>query len=423
MNRQLWTAMALLALLAMKASAQPEDSLIAVSADIVEISGSYEKDLGFSWTPFQAGVNFAEKAIPAGAILQVGDFARTTQLNTSLKLLETEGKAQLLSNPKVIVQAQSQANFVVGGEQPYPTANGNGTVTTDFTVTRDGDGDVTIKYSAVTSQLEINIESAFADKAIPVQVVYDATNTRYVVTFQGSAGGQACKGLVGKTVGITTENLQEGGPAIEAYELTITGAPSAGSYDLAYTADGAEVKKTLQFGDGLSQLQTALDAADVALKSAGVYTIKFKADGIGQRVFASQLAVTKSANFAGGDVTVARKQTGAYPVYAYPATTSLKTLTKPFSPYSEYHAKAEILTDKITVTYNSKTYQLYINPSWTVSDLLQFASDVVGGAVAGPAFAKFTPKDQAEVTKALKPNALISTVNVANGVEVAFALA
>ena len=132
MNRQLWTALALLALIATKASAQPEDSLIAVSADIVEISGSYEKDLGFSWTPFQAGVNFAEKAIPAGAIFQVGDFARTTQLNTSLKLLETEGKAQLLSNPKVIVQAQSQANFVVGGEQPYPTANGNGTVTTDF---------------------------------------------------------------------------------------------------------------------------------------------------------------------------------------------------------------------------------------------------------------------------------------------------
>ncbi len=132
MNRQLWTALALLALLAAKASAQPEDSLIAVSADIVEISGSYEKDLGFSWTPFQAGVNFAEKAIPTGAIFKVGDFARTTQLQTSLKLLETEGKAQLLSNPKVIVQAQSQANFVVGGEQPYPTANGNGTVTTDF---------------------------------------------------------------------------------------------------------------------------------------------------------------------------------------------------------------------------------------------------------------------------------------------------
>lgn len=129
---RLWAAAALAVALAAKASAQAEDSLIAVSADIVEISGSYDKSLGFAWTPFQAGVNFAEKAIPVGSLIKVGDFARQTQLQTSLRALETEGKAQLLSNPKVIVQAGSQANFVVGGEQPYPTANGNGTVTTDF---------------------------------------------------------------------------------------------------------------------------------------------------------------------------------------------------------------------------------------------------------------------------------------------------
>ena len=118
-------------LLAASAAAQtPPDSLIAVSADIVEISGSVQRDLGFSWTPFQAGINFAEKTIPG--IYTIGDFARQTALQTSLKMLETEGKAQLLSNPKVVVQSEHQANFVVGGEQPYPTANGNGTVTTDF---------------------------------------------------------------------------------------------------------------------------------------------------------------------------------------------------------------------------------------------------------------------------------------------------
>jgi pilus assembly protein CpaC len=134
MNRQLWTKVALAAALtaglARTAAAQPEDSLIAVSADVVEISGSYSQSMGFTWTPLQAGVNFGEKSIPG--IIKLGDFARTTALTTSLQMLETEGKAQLLSNPKVIVQAQSQANFVVGGEQPYPAANGNGTVTTDF---------------------------------------------------------------------------------------------------------------------------------------------------------------------------------------------------------------------------------------------------------------------------------------------------
>lgn len=130
MNRQLWTAMALVCALAAKASAQPEDSLIAVSADIVEIGGSVQRDIGFSWTPFAAGIVYAEKSIPG--IYRMGDFARQTQLQTQLKMLETEGKAQLLSNPKVVVQAQSQANFVVGGEIPYPSANGNGTVTADF---------------------------------------------------------------------------------------------------------------------------------------------------------------------------------------------------------------------------------------------------------------------------------------------------
>ena len=104
--------------------AQPEDSLIAISADIVEISGSIEHNTGFVWGPFQTGVNFAEKTIPG--LYHVGDFARQTALQTSLKLLETEGKAQLLSNPKVIVQAGSQANFVVGGEQPYPVTNNQG---------------------------------------------------------------------------------------------------------------------------------------------------------------------------------------------------------------------------------------------------------------------------------------------------------
>ncbi len=130
MNRQLWTATALVCALAARASAQPEDSLIAVSADIVEISGSVQRDIGFAWTPFAAGIGFAEKTIPG--IYRIGDFARQTQLQTQLKMLETEGKAQLLSNPKVVVQAQSQANFVVGGEIPYPSANGNGTVTADF---------------------------------------------------------------------------------------------------------------------------------------------------------------------------------------------------------------------------------------------------------------------------------------------------
>ncbi|MBI5242645.1 MAG: type II and III secretion system protein [Elusimicrobia bacterium] len=101
------------------------NAMIAISADVVEISGSISKDVGFSWGPFQTGINFAEKA-PIPGIIHVGDFERLTLLQTSLKLLETEGKAQLLSNPKVITKSATQANFVVGGDQPYPVTNNQG---------------------------------------------------------------------------------------------------------------------------------------------------------------------------------------------------------------------------------------------------------------------------------------------------------
>lgn len=98
-----------------------EDVMIAVSADIVEISGSIQKTVGFGWNQF---LDFTESNIPG--ILRLGDFERKTQLQTSLKLLETEGKAQLLSNPRVVVKNGLQANFTVGGEIPVPYSNAQG---------------------------------------------------------------------------------------------------------------------------------------------------------------------------------------------------------------------------------------------------------------------------------------------------------
>ncbi|KAF0127285.1 MAG: pilus assembly protein CpaC [Elusimicrobia bacterium] len=119
MKRTILT-LAFAAFLAAPALAQ-KTQMVAVSADIVEISGSIQKTRGFSWTQI---FEFSEKSIPG--IIRLGEFERKTQLSTSLKLLETEGKAQLLSNPKVIAKSGSQANFTVGGEVPVPYSNNQG---------------------------------------------------------------------------------------------------------------------------------------------------------------------------------------------------------------------------------------------------------------------------------------------------------
>lgn len=95
--------------------------LVAVSADVVEISGSLSSQKGFGWNQL---LEFSEDAIPG--IIEAGDFSRRTALATTLRLLETEGKAQLLSNPKVIAKSGTGARFVVGGDLPFPTVNNQG---------------------------------------------------------------------------------------------------------------------------------------------------------------------------------------------------------------------------------------------------------------------------------------------------------
>lgn len=97
--------------------------LISVSADIVEISGSLQTQTGFGWS---RSLEFGESAVPFPGIIRVGEFARKTALNATLTLLQSEGKAQLLSNPKVIVKSGEPAHFLVGGEIPFPVINNQG---------------------------------------------------------------------------------------------------------------------------------------------------------------------------------------------------------------------------------------------------------------------------------------------------------
>lgn len=94
--------------------------LIAVSADIVEISGSLTTSKGFSWNQL---LDFQESTIPG--IFSVGEFERKSLLSTRLKLMETEGKAQILSNPKVMARSNTSASFSAGGQIPFPTVQNN----------------------------------------------------------------------------------------------------------------------------------------------------------------------------------------------------------------------------------------------------------------------------------------------------------
>jgi len=110
----------LAATLAPSAHARKTD-MVSVSADIVEISGTLQSTTGFSWYNL---IDFAEGSIPG--ILSIGEFQRKTALSTRLSLMETEGKAQILSNPKIVTKTGTSANITVGGQIPLPEVNNQG---------------------------------------------------------------------------------------------------------------------------------------------------------------------------------------------------------------------------------------------------------------------------------------------------------
>ncbi|MBR4682262.1 MAG: type II and III secretion system protein [Elusimicrobiaceae bacterium] len=95
--------------------------LVAVSADVVEISGTMQNVKGFAWNQL---FDFEEASIPG--ILSLGEFQRKTAVTTRLRLMETEGRAQVLSNPKIVTSSGNSAKISVGGKVPIPVVNNQG---------------------------------------------------------------------------------------------------------------------------------------------------------------------------------------------------------------------------------------------------------------------------------------------------------
>lgn len=126
MSNKRFLAAPLFAALALSAVEGAATQMVAVSADIVEIGGSVNNEFGFKWNEI---LEFGESSIPG--IIKTGEFQRRTQLAVTLRMLQSEGKAQLLANPKIIAKSGTQAQFNVGGKIPYPVVNAQ-QVSTEF---------------------------------------------------------------------------------------------------------------------------------------------------------------------------------------------------------------------------------------------------------------------------------------------------
>lgn len=103
-----------------------DPSLIQIGVEVVEVNEDKAKTLGIEW--FNT-LHLQEVNVPA--LLKVGTVQRG-QVFADIRLLLTEGAADLLANPKLVTRDGTTASFHAGGQIPYIVSSGLGSASVEF---------------------------------------------------------------------------------------------------------------------------------------------------------------------------------------------------------------------------------------------------------------------------------------------------
>jgi len=109
--------------------AYSSEQMVEITVEITEINETKARDIGIEW-PNTVSVNeskipsLSESGIPS--IFNLGSLERKTELLATLKVLETNEAARVLSNPKLVTKSGTRAKFIVGGEVPVLTTTKKG---------------------------------------------------------------------------------------------------------------------------------------------------------------------------------------------------------------------------------------------------------------------------------------------------------
>lgn len=101
-----------------------EEAVVEIDVQVLELNKDAQTTLGFTWP---GSIGLTDKSGPTTTavtglreIFHVSDFTRTA-FNITLDALINEGKAKVLSRPRLACQSGKEAELLVGGEQPILT--------------------------------------------------------------------------------------------------------------------------------------------------------------------------------------------------------------------------------------------------------------------------------------------------------------
>jgi Flp pilus assembly secretin CpaC len=110
-----------------------KEPLIEVSVDSLEISENNSNVLGILWgqatDPTGYSINFIERTVPS--LFNVGQMDRQ-KIAGRLEALIKNNQVRVLANPTLLTKNGFEANFLVGGEIPYPQVGQGGVTGVDY---------------------------------------------------------------------------------------------------------------------------------------------------------------------------------------------------------------------------------------------------------------------------------------------------
>lgn len=162
------------------------ETLIQIDMQVTEMSTSISRGLGIDWstgTGSSLSPSYAENfpKLEPGVkdFFKIGQFQRTANsaLVAKITALIQEGKARLLSKPKLVVVSGQEASFLVGGEVPVRTTTSSGGGVTQENVTFKPYGismtvTPTIRKKKVSITLSVEVSDIDAANAVGSNVAF-----------------------------------------------------------------------------------------------------------------------------------------------------------------------------------------------------------------------------------------------------------
>jgi pilus assembly protein CpaC len=193
---------------------EPQQVLLAVR--FMEVTRTASRELGISWNVVAQNVNAATSGgllsgnTPFGAVF-AHVLKGSTNVDTLIEALEQRQVARTLAEPNLVALSGDTANFLAGGEFPFPVSASLGTTTIEwkkfgvglaFTPTVLGGGQINLKIEPEVSQLDPTNVVQVGTVAVPSLIVRRANTTVELRDGQSFA-------MAGLLQNINNANLQQ----------------------------------------------------------------------------------------------------------------------------------------------------------------------------------------------------------------------